>query len=694
MTWSTVTSRLSIALALVAIGLLTFHTINEPDMGFHLRAGQWMIEHRTWPETDILTYTVPDHPYVDMHWLYQVTAWTVYSIGGDCLYVLFHGACVLIAFGLTTRQAMLRNGSPHFVTALLLLSAAASDHRFSVRPEVISWIHLVLVIDILERYTVKRSSSIFLLPIIMMLWVNTQGVFILGLGAITCYLIDNLVRHRRFDRRFWTAAAASVLATGINPYGLDGVSFPFILATRLSGANRFAASIGEFLSPWSLNPLDMQHGILFMVWSYYIVTGIVLLLFVTTLRHRSLRHGLLLVMTGVLAAQAIRNIPLFCLVAIPVAAEAARDASATGPWIRFRRFVPAWITTCGRPLLLIISILFILTIMTNSWYVLSGRVDRIGCRIENTFLPVQAAAFLSRESLDGRILNELRYGGYLAWQWQRPVFIDGRLEVMEHAFFQEYELARRFQSPWSLVTRWHPDIAVFGYRSTPGWFDQFYAAREWRLIHWDPEAVVFARDGIADRLPEITPETLAESLPEAAVHLQMGRPLSATSQSAEAQARVLPQALKEHFPLRGFRRFILIFTGIPAADPETIGRAQILLRMGRPDLAEPFFLQALVQCRGYHPNIWRDLGRLYLARQDLTAARICIDAVLSVRPEDDDALLMRDRLLLMQRDTRSTDPHDRDSASRWQSQREKPIPPACASSLSFSRNRIVSITTV
>ncbi|HPQ40920.1 MAG TPA: hypothetical protein PLV45_11165, partial [bacterium] len=491
--------RLCLFLALLSIGLMSFHTITEPDMGYHLHAGQWILRNTVWPGTDAFTYTVPDHPYIDLHWLYQVTITGIHSLGGELLMVIFHAFFTLLAFALAARQSLRRRASPGLVAVLTVIGAMASDHRFSVRPEVISWVLLMITVGILES-----KWKWWCLPLVTLLWVNIQGIFIIGPAMIGCFLLDDLIRHRSFRRQRWIPGLAACAAPLLNPYGLRGVLFPLTLSTRLSGENRFAATIGEFLSPLSLNSLIGENSVRFMVGGWYVFTILTLAAVTITLRRRTPADILRVIVFGVLAAQAVRNIPLFFLAALPVTSQSLMEIwnslrAAFSRHARIPRFRPA-----VQPVVAITGVLFMLLlntlIVTGSWHELSGKMSRFGYRLNPDFLPVNAVEFLNQQAIRGRVLNELRYGGYLGWKWSEPVFIDGRLEVMGHAFFKEYELARHLQIPWQLVHRWRPDIAIFGYTSIPGWFDQFLKNPGWRLVYLDRDAAVFLRNGFMDRI--------------------------------------------------------------------------------------------------------------------------------------------------------------------------------------------------
>ncbi|MFN3344045.1 MAG: hypothetical protein ACK412_00150 [Chloroherpetonaceae bacterium] len=50
------------------------------DIGFHLHGGKWIWQHRAFPDKDAYTYTVPNNDYIDLHWLYQLLMFGVYSL--------------------------------------------------------------------------------------------------------------------------------------------------------------------------------------------------------------------------------------------------------------------------------------------------------------------------------------------------------------------------------------------------------------------------------------------------------------------------------------------------------------------------------------------------------------------------------------------------------------------------------------
>ena len=243
-----------VCLALV-FGLLAVFSIRQVgslDTGFHLKTAAWMLDNHAWPRTDPFTFTINDHPYIDMSWGYQLALHTVHRFFDAPGIVLFHAALVLGVFFVIYRTARLGAADPATLLLLMLAGAIASELRFEARPELVSWVFLAAVLHILHRHAEGETGPLPALAVIHLVWANTHSLFILGWAATGCFVLGLALANRRIDKRLLGWGLASVLVTVINPYGWRGVLFPFTLATRLQSDNLFGQSIGEFVSPFDL----------------------------------------------------------------------------------------------------------------------------------------------------------------------------------------------------------------------------------------------------------------------------------------------------------------------------------------------------------------------------------------------------------------------------------------------------------
>jgi hypothetical protein len=420
--------RLAVVSVFVLALVLAFRKIASLDVGFHLRAGAWILENLRWPSTDTFTYTVPDHKYIDTHWLYQVMLVTLYRLKGPLALVATNSAFILAAFALGYLTALRRLPRPVLVAALLTPCVLASELRFIVRPETVSWVFLCLTILILERHADGKRSPLWALPAIHLLWVNMQGLFVLGLIAIGCYLVGNLADRSPIDRRLVLYACLSLPTCFLNPYWHEGFLHPLTQMAVMSEGSAFVDTISELTSPWRLNlSPSFPFYPRIALWSYYgwaVFSGLALVL---TWRKHKAREFLLFLVFFALSAKAVRNIPLFMLISLPITAaslsallsrrprRSRRSRESRGPKPRLRspaRRPPAW---TGAVAIIPVAAGLSLRVATNAYYASDRRTDEFGWSFHRTALPVKAAEFMHGHEINGRLFNHLNFGGYLMW---------------------------------------------------------------------------------------------------------------------------------------------------------------------------------------------------------------------------------------------------------------------------------------
>jgi hypothetical protein len=623
--------------------LLAWREVSEVDLGFHLRAGQWILEHRQWPQDDPFTYTVNDHAYIDLHWLYQVALFGLYQLGGSLALVLAHAAGILGAFALAGLIAWRRFRSPPALAGLLFLGVLAAELRFMIRPEVASWVLLGLTVLLLERHAAGRRSPLWVLPFLIVLWVNVQGLFILGWLAIGCYFVGLWIEQRRPDRRLALWGGASVVAAFCNPYLHRGVLFPLTLFTRLSKENVFGQTISEFTSPWRLGLSSTQPFYpRLTLWAYYLLAVVVIVgVLLTWRKHRPYTY-LLALAFWVLSIQAIRNVPLFVLVALPVLAtclsaippravpgksrrRAARASSWRLLWERVAALPWPWV---GTVVLLSAVAAIGLRVVTNAYYIADRRSERFGSGLSGAALPIEAVSFLKEKGVQGRILNHLNYGGYLMWQWPEPVFIDGRLEVMGEAFYEEYLTASTEQALLTLLDRYQADVVIFPYLVAPSWVQQMRAAPHWRLVYADGQAAVYLRNGTNPDVPALALPTTTPA----------GRPIPVPD---EMRAAVLdaPRAV-------GLLPWLEGFWQLQSFPQEEMNRGIFHYYLDQWDAAESYYLDAIEGSQGRYYEVYSNLGAVYFKEKRYDEAKRCYQVVLDDQPGNQ---LAQDRIEAMGR---------------------------------------------
>jgi hypothetical protein len=240
------------ALLTVALGMLTFlfacKELFDADLWWHLRAGRWILEHRSVPRTDPFTFGSAGQPWIDLHWIFQMALALAYAAGGVAGTILLAaaGATTAVVWGFSLRD---RQWPAAMVAAAWIPGVLLASTRFDPRPEIVTLICLSAFFGILLRARAAPSWLWLLVPI-QVLWVNTHGLFVLGPWILALFLVDRAIAGGEASwRQLMLPSLAVCLSCVANPYGLRGVLLPLELFPKLTeGGGLYKSYIGEFMS--------------------------------------------------------------------------------------------------------------------------------------------------------------------------------------------------------------------------------------------------------------------------------------------------------------------------------------------------------------------------------------------------------------------------------------------------------------
>ena len=189
----------------------------------------------------------------------------------------------------------------------------------------------------------SKAAKTFWLPVLMVLWVNLHGGFLMGLVLLAIYLVaagkryfstkdsQQRLRTRGWAKTLGTTTGLCVLASFINPYG-----YKLHVHVYQYLSNRFLMDhIDEFLSP-------NFHG--FPQKCFALLLLITLIALATARQRPRLSHLLVILFATWAGLYATRNIPissiLLCLIAAPMLSQAFAEAAAgSDTSSRFRAYL-------------------------------------------------------------------------------------------------------------------------------------------------------------------------------------------------------------------------------------------------------------------------------------------------------------------------------------------------------------------
>ena len=508
----------------VLVALLGMRKTAAYDLGFHLKGGQWIAEHHQVPLTDTYTYSAQGKPYVDSHWLYQLALYGLYRTGSYESLTLAHVALLLCVFCLLALRCRVSH-APAWATPTLLAGAIfIMERRFMERPEILSWLLLGATLGVMENQGRLGKRTLWLLPLIQLLWVNIEGLFVLGWIVLGAYWADAWWERKKPDARLTLILALSIGADLINPNFIWGVAYPFSFISKLQG-DIYNQTVMELLSiPGFLSNSGFARdskGFIYVFFLYFLLVILSL-----ALRKKKAPEILLAAAFFYLSFKAVRNIPLAMIVTLPTAVLGLRELHGRfGAWLakapslaKVREGMPfskavGW----GIPFLAALWIgLWGSRVATNAYYLSDVRPEQFGLGLDKGKLPVEASLYLTREGLDGKVLNSPNFGGWLEWTRNLPVYMDGRWEVMGDDLYRRY-LDMTFSNGQAMggvsaeLFNTKAEIVVFDPRTESSWIAQLKNLPAWRLVYLDDCAAIYLTRGYRDDLPELDWDRMVSS---------------------------------------------------------------------------------------------------------------------------------------------------------------------------------------
>ncbi len=586
------------------IVLLGSRLILDLDLGFHLKGGQWIIQNYCVPTQDTYTYTVSGNEYLDIHWLYQVLLYLLYIAGSYPLLSVFNITLIVSVFVITYIRTRL-SGAPSYINVpLMILAVYICEHRFQIRPEILSWVFLGTLILILERHASGKRAPLYLLPVIQILWTNVEGLFVLGWAVMGIFIVSSWIHSRSWNWRLVGYCTLAFAGSLLNPYLFQGMAYPFANWGTMR-SEVFSRNIVELMSPWVNSEIQpMPDG---PTLAYKLFSLLLLVMLLATLRRRKAHEILLAVAFFWLSAVAARNVPVFLLVCLPLVSSCWQALR----WAKLKEIadsilsksLPAWIV-----IILILGLC--LKVVTNAFYMDSARQESFGWGIDRESQPVGAAKFLNDNHLDGRILNSLNSGGWLDWQGPQKVFMDGRLEVMGESFFDEYMRSQGSGGVLPLADKYQAVILFFNPEVSRQWVSDLRKTDDWRPVYLDGFNVIYLRKGYTPQVSELDDSKLMA---------EYG--VKGTILAQATSLLRLPRHSSWDTFWEGFYKKI-------DYSPALYRIGTFFLLSKHPQAAEAFFLEAIRRSGGLYHEWYNNLGVLYYLTGRYSEARLSLQKVL------------------------------------------------------------------
>lgn len=386
----------------------------DTDFWWHIATGRNIVETRSLPDYDPFSvYETTDARSIAIlkgYWIGQVILYLIATTAGINGIILFRAGLLALCLLLVYRRSSFlgAEGPPAFLmTALAGVTACGFT---ADRPQLFSFLFASAVLYLLEHYHGRRGRHyLFMVPVVMFVWANLHGGFVIGSFLLAVYSAGTLAEHyvkktpdsRNENLIFLTVMGTAVFVTLFSQSGINS----YVFVVQLEGTE-VQKRISEYMSPYAV---WRQLGSAIPLY-YFSALLLALPACYSLVKRKEIAATAVILSLAAVSATAYRYIPFFLFVA--------------GPYIA---------SGLNRPLLnnalpkkALYGFIASTAVIALIWGVYEGRVFQRG--FDETRFPVRSVQQLREQNAEGKIFTSLEWGGFLLWNAypQLRVFIDGR----------------------------------------------------------------------------------------------------------------------------------------------------------------------------------------------------------------------------------------------------------------------------
>ncbi|MBU2632473.1 hypothetical protein KKG52_02045 [Patescibacteria group bacterium] len=452
------------------------------DLGRHFLLGDIIL--KTWnvPKTNLFSYTYPDFPFINLHWLSEVVFYLIFKFIGFNGLLIFSTLIVVVAFALLYFKALKKdNAIPLSIISVFYLRVLFE--RTDIRPEIFSFLFLSIFILVLYKFRKSFTKWIFILPLLGLIWVNTHIYFMVGVATFGMFLIDHLIVnwHKLKTKKtffLFIAFFLTCIATLFNPNGITGAYYPFIFNKN------YGYAIEENQNIIFLWQLFRKETII------YFTASVISLFIFLSLNFRKTKpvDWFLSIFFTAVSIFAIRNFPLFVFgTFIPFANTAA---------LSFKKLSP----NLKRVFLIFVLFLFLWQIPKTYSLFEFGFGTEKGAE--------KAVDFFVEKDLKGPIFNNFDIGSYLGYRLypKERVFVDGRPGEYPASFFQNtyIPMQQDLETFKKVEQRYNFNVIMFSHTDQTPWAINFLNSiskeKTWKMVYLDSFMIMFLKENEQNNL--------------------------------------------------------------------------------------------------------------------------------------------------------------------------------------------------
>ncbi len=462
----------------IIVGLSLSYPNIDPDLGWHIKYGEFLIKHATLITSDIFSWSMNGYNWYYVSWIFDGFVYLLFNYGG--FFALSIGSIIIILFTYYfSFKSFKLSIFWKLIFSLIFIYFFQPVTSAGFRAQLVD----LLMIALLGRLMFEISKhdqykKAIWFPIIVILWNNIHGTFIIGLFMIFVFTASELLRSyinkKPINSLLVISSIFCIPAVFINPYGIKVIDqlTNFLPGQKIEGVNEWLP-VSFFSELW----------LMMFVWTC-------LLVWIILKRRRSTQgfyEAFIALLFAYLAFKYRRMMSLYFIASLPVVLTYLSEINPLNK-IKNEKLIVA--------LIIFITIVntAVIKLSQNKYlnYTLQDYcMGGAGCSIK-------AIDYLRKNPLPDRSFNDYNIGGVTIWQNDKSkVFVDGRMHLWKQGNYSAYEDSHKilFEDDIPLFEKYQFNaVYIPSNVRLASYLRRQSRIGKWKIAFEDEKAIIFIRN--------------------------------------------------------------------------------------------------------------------------------------------------------------------------------------------------------
>lgn len=493
----TLTTRQLWALTIL-LGVFMFintRQIVPNDFWWHMASGREILRIGQIPIIDVYSYTMTGAPYLSyqMFWLMDIGLYGLYSLGGPELVLFVHSLIITGTYFLVLLLCWQTSRKWGVVTVCLIFAITLGIYTWNVRPQAISFLFGMIFLYAIYAYRLRPNLAwLILFPVVMLVWVNSHGTFVIGIVLIGIWLLDEFWKILTTQRTRIFESLKPLLAPGTALLLTIGAGLLHQL--RLGIFTYLWTMLGnpvnqKYITEWAPASIDSPIGLIFILGIFFSAV-----VFAISPRRPTFFEMTFFLTFALLGFATTRGIIWYGLFIAPILASHLSEITS----IFSHKGEKAGIRSESKLLnLSFLGLLVLLSIAILPWFrsVLPINTDRRNLFTQDT--PIEAVRYLMQEKPPGYLFNDSVFGSYIIWAAypEYKVFVDPRVELYNPEIWMDYLWITNALPGWdNKLEEYKVHTLLLDPRNQESLIRAVEESSHWRLAYQDKAALIFVHN--------------------------------------------------------------------------------------------------------------------------------------------------------------------------------------------------------